>query len=564
MEDSHSLTLIVDIVIIIVASLLFGIFAHKLRQSVILAYILVGILIGPYGFGLISNIEEVTSLAEIGVALLMFIIGLEFKFSTLSEIWKVSVIGGMIQILTMIFLGYLLSRAFDWPIFDSVILGMIVAISSTMIVVKLLGERDELEYISSKIMIGILVVQDLAVIIMIFFISNFEEIARGDILDILKVLGLGMGTVTGIILIGRRLLPKVMHLVVRTGNKEMFLLSVFAVAIGGAISTHLLGLSIALGAFVVGFLLSEAEYNLEISIMVKPLRDIFTVIFFVSVGMFINPMILLDNIDLVGFIILLILVGKLVMCSLPTWIFGYDGKTSLKVGMGMMQVGEFSFVMLTIGQKYGYLQSALVSSIIASALITIILTPLSMGLSDGLHKFFSNRRFIQKVFNSIPRLNLYRKKEESLQPTNHLILCGYGRSGSHLVTDIKGKYEITIIEHDPKRIHKIKEAGLDYLFGDAINHHVLIKANIAKAKILVLAISDEKTQKIAIRYAKVYNPEIFIVVRARNEKQAQELLGLGADEALVPEILWTHEMIDRIIQNTTEPKSEELEEEQES
>lgn len=534
MEDSHSLTLVVDIVIIIVASLLFGIFAHKLKQSVILAYILVGILIGPYGFGLISNIKEVTSLAEIGVALLMFIIGLEFKFSTLSEIWKVSVIGGMIQILTMIFLGYLLSRAFDWPIFDSVILGMIVAISSTMIVVKLLGERDELEYISSKIIIGILIVQDLAVIIMIFFISNFEEIARGDILDILKVLGFGIGTIIGIILIGRRLLPKIMHLIVRTGNKEMFLLSVFAVAIGGAISTHLLGLSIALGAFVVGFLLSEAEYNLEISVMVRPLRDIFTVIFFVSIGMFINPMILLDNIDLVGFIILLILVGKFVMCSLPTWIFGYDGKTSLKVGMGMMQVGEFSFVMLTIGQKYGYLQPALTSSIIAASLITIILTPLSMGFSDGLYQFFSKRRFIQKVFNLIPRLNLYMKKEESLQPTNHLILCGYGRSGSHLVTNLKSKYDITIIEHDPRSIHKIKEAGLNYLFGDAINHHILIKANIAKAKILALAISDEKTKKIAIRYAKVYNPGIFIVTRAHDEKQAQEFMDLGADEALVP------------------------------
>ncbi len=560
MEDSHSLTLVVDIVIIIVASLLFGIFAHKLKQSVILAYILVGILIGPYGFGLISNIKEVTSLAEIGVALLMFIIGLEFKFSTLSEIWKVSVIGGMVQILTMIFLGYLLSRAFDWPIFDSVILGMIVAISSTMIVVKLLGERDELEYISSKIIIGILIVQDLAVIIMIFFISNFEEIARGDILDILKVLGFGIGTIIGIILIGRRLLPKIMHLIVRTGNKEMFLLSVFAVAIGGAISTHLLGLSIALGAFVVGFLLSEAEYNLEISVMVRPLRDIFTVIFFVSIGMFINPMILLDNIDLVGFIILLILVGKFVMCSLPTWIFGYDGKTSLKVGMGMMQVGEFSFVMLTIGQKYGYLQPALTSSIIAASLITIILTPLSMGFSDGLYQFFSKRRFIQKVFNLIPRLNLYMKKEESLQPTNHLILCGYGRSGSHLVTNLKSKYDITIIEHDPRSIHKIKEAGLNYLFGDAINHHILIKANIAKAKILALAISDEKTKKIAIRYAKVYNPGIFIVTRAHDEKQAQEFMDLGADEALVPEILWTHEMIARITQKTTEPKPDDLEE----
>jgi CPA2 family monovalent cation:H+ antiporter-2 len=351
-----------------------------------------------------------------------------------------------------------------------------------------------------------------------------------------------------------------MHLVVRTGNKEMFLLSVFAVAIGGAISTHLLGLSIALGAFVVGFLLSEAEYNLEISVMVKPLRDIFTVIFFVSIGMFINPMILLDNLDLVGFIILLILVGKFVMCSLPTWIFGYDGKTSLKVGMGMMQVGEFSFVMLTIGQKHGYLQPALTSSIIAAALITIILTPFSMGLSDGLYRFFSKRKFIQKVFNLIPRINLYRKKEESLQPTNHLILCGYGRSGSHLVMGLKGKYDITIIEHDPRSIHKIKEAGLNYLFGDAINHHILIKANIAKAKILALAISDEKTKKIAIRYAKVYNPEIFIVTRAHDEKQAQEFMDLGADEALVPEILWTHEMVERITQKTTKPKPEGLEE----
>lgn len=562
MEDSHSITLVVDIVIILISSLLFGVFAHKLRQSVILAYILVGILVGPYGLGLISNIEEVTSLAEIGVALLMFIIGLEFKFSTLSEIWKVSAIGGMIQILSMIFLGYLLSRAFGWLIYDSVILGMIIAISSTMIVVKLLGERGELDLVSSKIMIGILVVQDLAVIMMIFFISNFKEIARGDILDILKVLGLGVGTVIGIILIGRRLLPKIMHLVVRTGNKEMFLLSVFAMAIGGAISTYLLGLSIALGAFIVGFLLSEAEYNLEISVMVKPLRDIFTVIFFVSIGMFVNPTILLelDNIALVGYITLLILIGKFVTCSLPTWIFGYDGKTSFKVGMGMMQVGEFSFVMLTIGKKYEYLQPAMTSSIIASALITIILTPLAMNQSDRIYSFFSKRRLSKKVFSCIPRLNLYKEKEEGPQYTNHLILCGYGRSGELLVKELKGKYDITIVEHDPRVIHKIRQAGLDYLFGDAMNHHILIKANIARAKYLVLAIPDEKTKKIAIRYSRVYNPDLYILARAHDEKQAQELLALGADHALVPEVLWAHRVVEQIIQKTIESESDNFEE----
>ena len=292
--------------------------------------------------------------------------------------------------------------------------------------------------------------------------------------------------------------------------------------------------------------------------MVKPLRDIFTVIFFVSIGMFINPRILLDNIAFVGYIILLILIGKFVMCSLPTWILGYDGKTSFKVGMGMMQVGEFSFVMLTIGQKYGYLQPALTSSIITSALITIILTPLAMSQSDMLYAFFSKRRLSKKIFNTIPRLRFYREREESPPHSNHLILCGYGRFGAHIVKDLKGKYDIVIIENNPGNINEIKEAGLKYLFGDALNHHVLIKAGIARAKFLVLAIPDEKTKKIAIRYARVYNPEILILAHASDEKQAQELLDLGADEALVPEILWTHEMIERIVQKTGELETEDI------
>lgn len=252
--------------------------------------------------------------------------------------------------------------------------------------------------------------------------------------------------------------------------------------------------------------------------------------------------------------------GKFVMCSLPTWIFGYNGKTSFKVGMGMMQVGEFSFVMLTIGKKYGYLQPAMTSSIITSALITIILTPLAINQSDRMYNIFSKGRLSKKAFSFIPRLNLYKEKEESPQYTNHLILCGYGRSGAHLAKELKGKYDITIVEHDPRVIHRIKQDGLDYLFGDAMNHHVLIKANIARAKYLVLAIPDEKTKKIAIRYARVYNPDLYILVRAHDEKQAQELLALGADQALVPEVLWTHNVVEQIIQNTAESESDNLEE----
>ncbi len=219
MHDSGSITLIVDIVIIISASFLFGIFAYKLKQSVILAYILVGILIGPYGFGLISKVGEVHSLAEIGVALLMFVIGVEFKISKLGSIWKVIIFGGIFQIVCMIVAGYFLSRIMGYSLLNSLLLGMIGSISSTMIIVKILTERREMERLHSRIIVGLLIVQDLAVVFMVCFIINFDNIASGNILNFAKVLGLSVSVLVAIVFIGRKLLPKVMYLIVKTGNK---------------------------------------------------------------------------------------------------------------------------------------------------------------------------------------------------------------------------------------------------------------------------------------------------------------------------------------------------------
>lgn len=547
MHETDSMSLIIDIVIIISVSFMFGIFAHKLKQSVIIAYIMVGVLVGPYGLGFIHKIGEVNSLAEIGVALMMFVIGIEFKFSNIGNIWKVIIFGGVFQLIFMISFGYGISRAIGCSVFDSILLGMIVSVSSTMIVVKILTEKRELEMLHSRIMVGLLIIQDLAIIIMVFFIINFEKIATGNVFYILKVLGSSVLAVAAIVFIGRKLLPRVMYLIVKMESKEMFLLSIFSFAIGISVTTHLLGLSIALGAFIVGFMLSEAEYNLEICAQIRPLKDIFIVIFFVSVGMFINPGIILDNISLVLMILPLIMLGKFIASALPAWIFGYNGKTSFKVGMGMMQIGEFSFVMLTMCQKHGFLSPSIFSATIAAGLISIMLTPLAINYSDKLHYLLTKILYLNKLFQYIPHFQSIKDEKDKNQLSNHVIICGFGKSGSNVAEGLKNEFNLIIIEQDIQKIKDLREKGYTYLYGDAMNHHLLIKAQVSRAKILILSFPDINAKQIATRYAKVYNPDITIIARAKNEDEKEKLLRIGVDSVIIPQELEAIEIIGKII-----------------
>lgn len=547
MHEVQSISLIIDIIIIITASLLFGVLANRLKQSVVPAYIIVGIMIGPHGFGLIHKVEEISSLAEIGVALLMFVVGVEFKFSVLSKVWKIAIIGGMSQVTAMVAIGFLMTRLVGYSYLDSIIVGMIIAISSTMIVAKILSERGELEYLHGQIAIGWLIVQDLAAVIMIFFISNFSRIAKGSIFDLFVVLAGGLAVVAFIIIVGRKLLPLVMHIVIRTENKEMFLLSVLVIAIGVSITTYMLGLSIALGAFIVGFLLSEAECNLEIAVQIKPLRDVFVVLFFVSVGMFIDPKTLIENLHQVIAIVTLIVFGKFLTCSIPTWLLGYNGKTAIKVGMSMLQIGEFSFVMLTLGQQYGFISPKVFSSTITASLITIVLTPLAISQSERVYAMFARLSLLKIIPGLFSRPYIAKAEQVGPASKNHVVICGFGRSGSLVAKELRSNYDITVVEHDPKRIKELRQEGYRYIFGDAINHHVLIKANIMGANILILALPDINVKKLAIRYAKVYNPEITVIARGHDEDEKQELLKVGANEVIVPHTVEAVEIVRKIL-----------------
>lgn len=544
MHDIQSLTLIADITIIIAASFFIGFIMQKFKLPVIFAYIVAGMLIGPYGFKLIKKLDEVEALAEVGVALLMFVKGVELNFSKLKTIWKVSIIGSTVQIVVMMLLGFSLSMYLGWDIYNSLLLGMILSISSTMTVMKILIDKGEMHTLHGRITTGFLIVQDLMVVMMVFFVSNFEAIKNGKPLDIVFITLGSLLLVYFIVFVGRKVLPRVLTFIVRSRNREMFLLSIFIIAIGIPLSTYTLGLTVALGAFVAGFMLSEAKYNVEISTQIQPLRDIFVVIFFVSMGMLINPMLLFKEIPLVLMVVMTVVLGKFVTSIISIRLCGYSTKTSVRVALLVTHIGEFSFIFLTVGQLYGQVPQELSSSVIVVTLITILMTSFFVNNTERIYKILSRFSLI-KLFCS-RTLDCHEYDDHKFNFNGHIIICGYGRTGSFLVKELKDNCNIVIIEHDPRKIDEIKKLGCPYIYADAINPAVLKIANVHKASILILALPDVRTKQIAIRFAKECNPDIFIISRAFDREESREWERMGSNRTTIPHLIEAIEMLKEI------------------
>lgn len=544
MHDIQSLTLIADITIIITTSFFIGFIMHKFKLPVVFAYIVAGMLIGPYGFQLIKKVHEVEALAELGVALLMFVKGVELNFSKLKTIWKVSIIGSMIQIVVMMLLGFSLSIYLGWNLYSALLLGMILAISSTMTVMKILIDKGEMHTLHGRITTGFLIVQDLMVVMMVFFISNFEAIKKGEPLDIIFIALGSLLLVYFIVFVGRKVLPKVLTFIVKSSNREMFLLSIFIIAVGIPLSTYTLGLTVALGAFVAGFMLSEAKYNVEISTQLQPLRDIFVVIFFVSMGMLINPMLLFREIPLILAIVAIVVIGKFITAIVSIKLCGYSSKTSVNVAMLVMHTGEFSFIFLTVGQIYGYVPQELSSSVIAVTLITILMTSFFANNKERIYEILNKFSYIRLLFNRA--LDYNERDDHKFNLKGHIIICGYGRTGGFLVKELKDKCSILIIEHDPKKIDEIRKSGCPYIYADAINPAVMRIADVHKAAMLILALPDVRTKQIAIQFAKECNPDIFIISRAFDIEESREWERMGTNKTTIPHLIEAVEMLKEI------------------
>ena len=516
-----------DLILLVVTAFFSGLLMQRLGQPLILGYILTGIAFGPYtgGFAL-TSVHEIELLAEIGVALLLFALGLEFSLKDLKPVKKIALIGTPIQIILTIGMGYGIGQLMGWDAKSSLWLGALVSLSSTMVLLKTLMNQGWLGTLSSKVMVGMLIVQDLAVVPLIVLLPMLNDPSLGWIsleLAILKTVVF----LAGMILFGTRLLPLIMRYIAHLGSRELFLLAITAIGLGVGYLTYLVGLSFAFGAFVAGMVLSESDYGHQALSDIIPVRDLFGLLFFASVGMLLNPGFLLDHWKQVLMLVLIVSLGKGIIFALLARIFKYGNVVPLAVGLGLFQVGEFSFVLAQVGVSTNSISHEVYSLVLTTAIITMFLTPIISGQTAHLYAL-SKRWFQHEPLDTInyPKSGL----------RNHVIIVGGGRVGFRIAQVLKRlSVPMLIIELDQLRVERAKHADIPVVFGDVGHEVVLEAAEAASARLLIITTPEIVITQTIVERARKVNSEIQVVARAPGVEFLEEFKKLNISEVVIPE-----------------------------
>ncbi|HUV52929.1 MAG TPA: cation:proton antiporter [Dehalococcoidia bacterium] len=524
-----------DMAIVLAAALLGGIIARRLKLPIIIGYILSGVAIGPYGLKLVQDVKDVETLATIGVVLLMFTIGMEFSFKVLRDIGRIAVFGGIAQIIATAAMGFGAGRLFDWSITESVLFGFFIAMSSTIIVLKTLMERGELGTPHGRVMLGILLVQDLSVVPIIIILPSLGE-GAGTVFTgewgwtILKAISF----LAAILVLGFWFLPWFMRRVAEGRARELFLLTVVCLCFGAAFGAYYVGLSVALGAFLAGLMVSESPYAHQSRAEIGPLRDLFATLFFVSLGMLADPSFTVNNITEIAIIVTIIVAGKFVIVSAVTWLFGYSGKTTLFASSGLFQIGEFSFIIAALALETGVISNHVYSVTLAAAGITILLTPFAMGLTSVVyHNLVQNKRF-SGLFSA--RVDI-GSPDKGKKLSNHVVICGYGRTAENLVRVLERRnFPYLVIDIDPRVIEKARRNNIPCIYGDTSNPHILEQAGLDRARVLVVTVPDPIASELAVENARRINRKLDIVARVHRDEDVEVLREKGVTEMVRPEL----------------------------
>ena len=491
-----------DIAIIVSAGFLGGVLAQRLRQPLILGYILAGVVLGPLtGARLISDPHDIELLAEIGVALLLFALGIEFSLKELRPVRNVAVFGGAIQILLTVGVGAGAGLLLGWPWTDAVWFGACVSLSSTMVILKTLQSQGRLGTLSSRVMIGILLVQDLAVVPLLILLPKLSDLEAG-----LPALGWAVvrsAVFLGLmIVVGTRVIPWLMRQVSRWNSRELFLLTVTGLGLGIGFATYKVGLSFAFGAFVAGMVLSESDHAHQALSDIIPLRDIFGLLFFVSVGMLLEPGYVRSNLGLVLGLVAVVALAKAVICAGVGRAFGYRNVVPLALALTMFQAGEFAFVIGRVGVATGSIGKDLYSAVMAVTLITMFLTPFVSRATAPIYGAVRRRRRDEPTQTiNIARENLH----------DHVILIGAGRMGRS-VAMVLGRLGLPFvaIELDQHRLETCRDGGVAVIYGDATHPLVLEAAGLAEARLLVITTPAPVVTLAIARHARAARPDLHL------------------------------------------------------
>jgi CPA2 family monovalent cation:H+ antiporter-2 len=534
LEDPHvtpELHFIVNVTMAVLAALVGGLIAHRLRQSVIVGYLLAGIALGPFTPGFIGNREQIAALAEIGVIFLMFALGIEFSLRELTHIRGVAFGGTLLQVALLIGIGCGTGLLLGWPLAQGLFFGGIIAISSTMVILKTLLDRGEVASHHGRILLAMLIVQDLVVVLLIVLLPGLTA-ASGPhpaatlLLTLLKALAFIAAT----IVLGVRVVPRVMARVERLRSPELFLLTAVTLALGIATASALLGLSPALGAFLGGLLLTETEFEHRVIAEVVPMRNLFATLFFVSIGMLIDPAFVVAHLPEVLGLTLLIVVAKAVATLLAVLPFRLGRRTVLFTSLGMIQIGEFSYVLAGTGTAVGAITGELGRLLLAASVLTILLTPPAFWVAPRLDALWA--RVSGPAHDAAARATL-----EVPETTwrEHVIVVGYGRVGRYVATGLREVgASVVVIEEDLHVAQSLRAAGLPVIFGNAVYQSVLAAAHPEHAAALISCLPDAGATYAVVRMARGANAGLPIAARIAREADVGELMQLGV-RVVLPE-----------------------------
>jgi monovalent cation:H+ antiporter-2, CPA2 family len=531
----HDLALFANITIALLTAFGGGYLARVLGLPSLVGYLLAGMVIGPFTPGFVGDIVDIRQLAEMGVIFMMFGVGLHFSLKDLWAVRGIALPGAIMQMLLATAFGYVLARFWGWSVSASLVLGLAVSIASTIVLLRGLVDNGLLNTLHGQVAVGWLVLEDLATIGILVLMPILVGDTTGNIWQSASLALLNTMLFVGLMLyVGARLLPWLLRRIAHTGSRELFILSVVAIALGTAFgATELFGVSLALGAFLAGVVISESDIGHQVGEEVIPFREIFTVLFFVSVGMLVNPAFLFANAAQVLAFTLLIVVGKSIFTFLLGLILPASGRTMLVVAAGLSQIGEFSFIIGQAGLALGVLTQGQYSLILAGALISIVVNPL----------LFKSIPTIERWLQQLPLLWRHLDRHQPAPAplhagmTDHVVIVGYGRVGEHIVRilDHLGVSRL-VIEQDARQASTFARDGVPTLLGDAANSEVMTHAGLKDARALVVTVPDESAGAMIVARAQVIAPNLPIIARAATHPGVHQLGDLGARVVIHPEL----------------------------
>lgn len=536
----HIDPIFLDIGIIIVIATLLGFSLRMLRQPIIPAYVLAGIVIGPFGLGLISNEKVIATFSELGIAFLLFVVGIEMDFKRLRSIGLVASIGGTTQILALSLIGWIIAIFLGFSAIEATYIAMIVSFSSTMVVIKLLSDKNELDTLHGRIVIGFLLIEDIFAILCLLLISNINSLASVGLLPIVVI----MLVKISILIIFALVMSKwVFPYVFKTAARSQEILFLFGITVCFifAFLTSLIGLSIAIGAFIGGLSLANLPYNLEIVSKIKSLRIFFTTIFFTALGMrlvigsfgaIVLPLIIL---------VLFISLFKPFVTSLILSFFGYKKRTSMLTSMNLAQTSEFSLIIVALGisPAIGHLSadSIIPSLAILLSVVTMIITSYTIKFDTRIYERIKKHfRFLDKIGSGTREIDM-----TSLSKDHDVILVGYDRIGYNILRTLhKKKKDVLIIDFNPEIVRSLVQEGLHCIYGDVSDTEILERLNIKEAEMIISTVPDIHDNLLVLQHAKKHNTKAVIFVTASKVDDALELYSHGADYVILPHFLGGH------------------------